>query len=111
VSPQTVKLLKQLGYDIEGVAEAGLKGCEDDEVVNLAIEENRIIITHDVGFGSIYYFFKRGRFGIIILRIRPPTVEEVNHVLKSFLKKVDMEKEKLTKCLIMLNRRKYRVLR
>jgi len=36
VSPQTVKLLRQLGYDIKGVAEAGFKGCEDDEVVNLA---------------------------------------------------------------------------
>ena len=57
----------QLGYDIKGVAEAGLKGCEDDEVVNLAARENRIIITHDLGFGSIYYFFKRGQVGIIIL--------------------------------------------
>ncbi|MHC3129389.1 MAG: DUF5615 family PIN-like protein [Candidatus Bathyarchaeota archaeon] len=111
MSPQTVKLLRQLGYDIKGVAEAGLKGCEDDEVVNLAVRENRIIITHDLGFGSIYYFFKRGCVGIIILRIHPPTVEEVNHVLKNFLKRVNLEKEKLTKCLIMLNRRKYRVLR
>ena len=111
MSPQTVKLLRQLGYDIKGVAEAGLKGCEDDEVVNLAARENRIIITHDLGFGSIYYFFKRGQVGIIILRIHPPTVEEVNHVLKNFLKRVNLEKEKHTKCLIMLNRRKYRVLR
>ena len=41
MSPKTVKLLKQLGYDIKGVAEAGLKGCEDDEAVNLALEEAR----------------------------------------------------------------------
>jgi predicted nuclease of predicted toxin-antitoxin system len=111
VSPQAVKLLMQLGYDIKGVDEAGLKGCEDDEVVNLAARENRIIITHDLGFGSIYYFSKKGQVGIIILRIHPPTVEEVNNVLKNFLKRVNLEKEKLTKCLIMLNRRKYRVLR
>lgn len=111
MSPQTVKLLRKLGYDIKDVAEAGLKGCEDDEVVNLAAREKRIIITHDLGFGSIYYFSKRGQVGIIILRIHPPTVEEVNHILKNFLKKVNLEKEKLTKCLIMLNRRRYRVLR
>jgi len=49
VSPQTVKLLRKLGYDIKDVAEAGLKGCEDDEVVNLAAREKRIIITHDLG--------------------------------------------------------------
>jgi predicted nuclease of predicted toxin-antitoxin system len=111
VSPKTVRLLRQLGYDIKGVAEAGLKGCEDDEVVDLAARENRIILTHDLGFGSIYYFFKRGYVGIIILRVHPPTVEEVNHVLKNFLERVNLEKERLTKCLIMLNKRKYRVLR
>jgi len=111
VSPETVKLLRKLGCDVKDVAEAGLKGCEDDEVVSLAITENRIIITHDLGFGSIYYFAKRGHVGIIVLRIRPPTVEEVNHILQNFLKRVDLEKEKLTKCLIMLNRRRYRVLR
>jgi len=111
VSPQTVKLLRKLGYDIKGAAEAGLKGCDDDDVVNLAARENRIIITHDLGFGSVYYFSKRGQVGIIILRIDPPTVEEVNHILQNFLKRVNLEKEKLTKCLIMLNRRKYRVLK
>jgi len=104
-------LLRKLGYDVKDVAEAGLKGCEDDEVINLAVRENRIIITHDLGFGSIYYFSKRGQVGIIVLRIRPPTVEEVNCVLQNFVKKVNLEKEKLTKCLIILNRRRYRVLR
>lgn len=111
MSPQTVTLLRKLGYDIKGAAEAGLKGCDDDDVVNLAARENRIIITHDLGFGSVYYFSKRGQVGIIILRIHPPTVEEVNHILQNFLKRVNLEKEKLTKCLIMLNRRKYRVLK
>jgi hypothetical protein len=46
---------------------------------------------------------------MIILRIHPPTVEEVNRVLKSFLRKVDLEKENLTKCLIMLDKKKYRI--
>lgn len=66
MSPQTVKLLRKLGYNVKEVAEAGLKGCEDDKVVNLAVEENRIIITHDLGFGSIYYFSKGGQVGIIV---------------------------------------------
>ena len=104
-------MLRKLGYDVKDVAEAGLKGCEDDEVINLAVRENRIIITHDLGFGSIYYFSKRGQVGIIVLRIQPPTVEEVNRALRNFVKKVNLEKEKLTKCLIILNRRRYRVLR
>jgi len=104
-------MLRKLGYDVEYIAESGLRGCEDDEVVKRAVEENRIIVTHDLGFGYIYYFSKRGRVGIIVLRIHPPTVEETDRVLRRFVEKVDLEKENLTKCLIMLNRRRYRVLR
>lgn len=77
----------------------------------MAEKEDRIIITLDLGYGSIYYFSRKGSIGMIILRLHPPTVEEVNRVLKSFLEKVDLEKEKLTKCLIMLDKKKYRVLR
>ena len=68
-----------------------------------------MIITLDLGYGSIYYFSKKGGVGMIILRIHPPTIEEVNRVLKNFFGKVDLEKEKLSKCLIMLDKKKYRI--
>jgi predicted nuclease of predicted toxin-antitoxin system len=111
LSDETVELLKELGFDVKGVGQAGLRGCEDEEVVRFAERENRIIVTLDLGYGSIYYFSKKGEVGMIVLRVHPPIVEEVNRVLKSFLEKVDLEKEKLTKCLIMLDKKKYRVQR
>ena len=111
ISPQTIKLLRALGYDIKAVAESTSKGHEDDEIVALAETENRVIIIIDVGFGSIYYFSKRGQVGIIIVRIDPPTIEEVNPILVGFLSKVNLEKKNLTKSLIVLNRKKYRVLK
>lgn len=104
-------MLRALGYDVKAVAESTSKGHEDDEIVALAEIENRVIITHDVGFGSIYYFSKRGQVGIIIIRIHPPTIEDVNPILVDFLTKVNMEKKILTKSLIVLNRKKYRVLK
>ena len=109
ISPQTIKLLRKLGYDVKAVAETNFKGHEDDEVVFVAQTENRVIITLDVGFGSIYFFSKRGQVGIIILRIHPPVIEDVNPILADFLSKVNLEKKKLTKALIVLNRRRYRV--
>jgi predicted nuclease of predicted toxin-antitoxin system len=104
-------MLRKQGLDVKAVAETGSKGCEDNEIVVLAEAENRIIITHDIGFGSIYYFSKRGQVGIIILRIHPPTVEEVNLILMDFLSKVNLEKKNLTKNLIIISRKKYRVLK
>ena len=111
LSHQTVELVRELGFDVKDVGEACLRGCEDADIVRLAERENRIIITLDLGYGSIYYFSKKGDVGMIVLRVHPPTVEEVNRVLKNFLGKVDMEKEKLTRCLIMLDKKKYRVRR
>jgi predicted nuclease of predicted toxin-antitoxin system len=55
-----VKLLRGLGYGVKTVSETISKGQEDVDVVALAEKESRVIITHDVGFGSIYYFSKRG---------------------------------------------------
>ena len=104
-------MLRELGHDIKAVAETTFKDHEDDEIVALAQTENRVIITLDVGFGSIYYFFKRGPVGIILIRIHPPTIEDVNPILIDFLSKIDLEKKKLTKNLIVLNRKKYRVLK
>lgn len=51
LSPQTVKLLRELGFDAKGANEVELKGCEDQEVVEFAERENRIIITLDLGYG------------------------------------------------------------
>jgi hypothetical protein len=59
----------------------------------------------------MYYFSKRGKVDIIILRIHPPTVEEVNSILVDFLSKVNLEKKNLTKNLIILSRKKHRVLK
>lgn len=104
-------MLRKLGYDVKAVAETGLKSHEDAEVALLAQAEKRVIITLDVGFGSIYYFSKRGKVGIIIIRIHPPTIEVINAILADFLGKVNLEEKKLTINLIVLSRKKYRVIK
>ncbi|MBU7042136.1 MAG: DUF5615 family PIN-like protein [Theionarchaea archaeon] len=37
----------------------------DEEVLTLAIEQNRVIITLDLDFGEIFHFHERGRVGIM----------------------------------------------
>jgi len=110
ISPETIKLLRNMGFDVKAVPETDLKAHEDEEIVAAAQKEDRIIITHDVGFGSIYYFSKREQVGMIIIRVHPSTLEEVNPILSNFLNNVDLEKNCLTKKLVVLNKKKYRVL-
>jgi predicted nuclease of predicted toxin-antitoxin system len=108
ISHRTLKFLKELSYDVKGVPEH-LKGSDDETIVNLAIEDDRFVITLDLDFGRIYYFSKREGVGIIVLRIRLPTVERVNPVLENFFRTVNLEE--FGKCLIILDEKKFRVRR
>ena len=108
ISHHTIKFLNELGYDVKGVPE-NLKGSDDEVIVNMAIEEDRFVITLDLDFGRIYYFSRREEVGIIVLRIRLPTVERVNLVLEKFLRTANSEE--LGKCLIVLDEKKFRVRR
>ncbi len=73
--------------------------------------EGRIILTHDLDFGEIYYFAERSEIGIIVLRLRHQTVEAVNDVLERFLKAKVLGEEELQRALVILSENTYRVYR
>jgi len=64
----SVKILENAGYDII-YAGWDFKGILDNEVINIAIKEERTIITFDRDYGEL--IFKKGykpRAGVIYLR-------------------------------------------
>ena len=42
-----VKLLTAAGHDVLTINKIGLTGCTDDVVLDYAIQENRILLTHN----------------------------------------------------------------
>jgi predicted nuclease of predicted toxin-antitoxin system len=63
-----VGALRNAGYDVLYVLE--LKpGATDDEVLALAFDERRILLTEDKDFGELVYRFKKPAHGIILIRI------------------------------------------
>jgi len=109
LSPESAELLRNLSYDTKSLLEENLGQISDEEVVKLARKEKRIIITHDLDFGEIYHFKEEGKFGILVLRLKNQTVESVNKVLDKFLKKQIIQKQRLTKSLIILTETSYRI--
>ena len=53
ISPRTVRWLQAAGHDAVHVAELRLHRATDPDSVRLARSENRIVITHDLDFGTI----------------------------------------------------------
>jgi len=109
ISPETADFLDSLGYPCLSLRRDGPRRLSDRAVIALAKQEGRIILTHDLDFGQIYYLAEKGRVGIIVLRLRHQTVEVVNEVLERFLKSGAVSPEVLQRSLIIVTENWYRV--
>ena len=63
-----VGILRNEGYDVLCVLESK-RGATDDDVLALAFDERRIIITEDKDFGELVYRLKKPAHGIILICI------------------------------------------
>ena len=66
------KKLAQMGFDAVSVIES-MKGASDEEVLQKAVKENRVVITNDKYFGRLAGFNKLP--GIILLRLKDESIE------------------------------------
>lgn len=59
--------LREQGHDVIAVAELSA-GVDDNEVLALAVREQRILVTADKDFGTLVFKQGRTHFGILLLR-------------------------------------------
>ena len=109
ISPQTVALIRDNGYDIVSVREIGLKGRSDKEIVKFAVNDKRTIITFDLDYGEMYYFSTKDSMSIIVVRSKSQWVENVNPILLTLLKSGKLEAEEFRDSLVIVTENKYRV--
>jgi len=63
-----VRKLRALGFDIFYVIEE-IRSLADDELLQIAYSENRILITRDKDFGELVYRLNKLHTGIILIRL------------------------------------------
>ncbi len=99
VEKPIVDWLRDRKYDVEYVAESS-SGITDEEVIRIANNESRILITNDKDFGEL--IFRQGKITQGILLIRAVNEESSNklRLLKEVLKKA---KNKLEGSFIVVN--------
>ena len=89
----SVKILKNAGYDIIAVGQE-FAGILDSEVIELAINEHRTIITFDRDYGEL--IFKKGhkpQAGVIYLRWKDFQPNEPGEYLIELFNSKDMQFE------------------
>jgi len=75
--------LVESGHDVRRVA----SGSRNGEVIQSALAEKRVLITHDIHFSNILAYPPAKYCGIIRIRIDPPSADKIIPALKGLLDK------------------------
>ena len=84
VARLVVEKLREHGHDVLSISEYAL-GITDDEVLKIAREQDRIILTHDRDFGNVLRLNVDEYAGILLLRLRDQSPDHVLDRLVSFI--------------------------
>ncbi|MDZ7896461.1 MAG: DUF5615 family PIN-like protein [Arcicella sp.] len=68
IDPEFLEFLRLQGFDVFDVKENDLCGSPDSTLLDLAFQQNRVIITLDSDFGTLVYRDNHPFYGIIYLR-------------------------------------------
>jgi len=86
LSPLTVEFLRDtLGYEVRRISvKTEGRRLEDEEISDLAQQEERFILTFDLKFGEHFFSCLFTPPGVIVLRLRDQRPERVGDVLARF---------------------------
>lgn len=91
LSPRTATFLRDLGFDAIHLREQGLQRLPDEEIVQKALLEARIILTHDLDFGRIVSLSKRQYPSVVTFRLSVMQATVVHQYLQEVLHRFSAE--------------------
>ncbi|MBS3151584.1 DUF5615 family PIN-like protein [Candidatus Woesearchaeota archaeon] len=109
LSPNLAVRLRELGYNAKSVREIGLKGSDDKTIIEWIINNKAILITGDLDFGELWYWYYGGEFGVIVFRIKSYKVETQYKVIEFLYKDKVLVNEKIMHSLIIATPTRYRI--
>lgn len=75
------ELLTRRGIDADTVADEGLSGGSDPDVLAAAVSEGRIVFTLDRGFGDIRAYPPGAHPGIVVFRVEDQSASAVSRAV------------------------------
>lgn len=104
-----IDYLRSLDIDTLSIREAGLSGISDDEVYQLACNENMVIISMDKDFSRMFRFPPERCGGIIVVKIYKRTVDETLEIFKKYYS--SLKEEDIRKNLVIITPENMRIRR
>ena len=88
IQEPTLSFLRELGHDIRGANEAGLKSAPDADVFRHTQREQRVVLTYNGDFTDIRDLAATEHYGVIRLRIANQRIVYAHPLLKEALEKL-----------------------
>jgi len=82
-----VACLRDEGHDVAAVAEA-MPQADDEDVLDHAVSEARILVTNDKDFGEMIYRSGQAHRGVVLLRLRDERAENKVRIMEIVLAQV-----------------------
>ena len=102
------KLLNSKGFDTIHVKTSGLSGTKDPELFKIAQQEQRIIISRDLGWANIKNYPPNSHCGLVILRLPFEAIAvEICQVLEQFIDRVDISE--IACATVIVDKNKFRI--
>ncbi len=97
--------LKEQGYDTKAVRD--INPCmRDEEIINIAALENRMVVTMDKDFGELVYHSFMKHCGVLLLRLEDATGAEKLKVVKHIMENYSSQMEN---CFCVFQNDKFRI--
>ncbi len=68
IEREFIEALREADFDVSSVRES-YTGFADDEILQAAVDEKALILTHDTDFGELVFRFSLKSNGVILLRL------------------------------------------
>ena len=92
VSPRVALLLADAGHDAVAVRDVGLTAAPDDEILDRALADDRVIVSHDTDFGTLLAARRQVKPSFILVRSSDPlTADDVAGLILANLDSVSEE--------------------
>ena len=68
IEREFIETLRKAKFDVISVFEDYI-GSTDDEILQIAVNEQAVILTYDTDFGELVFRFRLDSYGVILLRL------------------------------------------
>ncbi len=107
LSPKIAVFLNSLGHEAVHLFPLGKKRATDEEIVQMAQQENRIILSTDLDFGAILAHSLKVIPGVILFRVEYASTEKISRLLKELFAR--FKQENLINVIVVVEETRIRV--